>query len=112
MNRLSRIGLMALTLVASSLFAQAVAPKVRFKIEAEYTKAALKAKIQGLVTLVLTVGVDGIPRDIRVVRSLDAGLDANAVLAVKQWIFWPATVDGKPVEHQSGIDVSFKLRRR
>ena len=108
---LARIGLLALA--ALSLFAQAVEPKVRFRIEPEYTEAARKAKIQGLVSLECTVGTDGLPKDIHVVRSLETGLDVNAVAALKRWIFWPATtVDGKPFEKKATVDFTFKLKTR
>ena len=41
--------------------------------EADYTPEAMRAKIQGLVTLEVVVLRDGGPGDIRIVRSLDPG---------------------------------------
>lgn len=44
------------------------------------------------------------------VESLDAGLDQNAVEAVKQWVFEPGTKKGKPVTVAARLEVNFKLK--
>jgi len=51
----------------------------------------------------------GHPRDIRVVRGLGSGLDAKAIEAVERWRFDPAKKDGKPVNVQISVEVSFRL---
>ena len=48
--------------------------------------------------------------DIQVTRSLDPGLDANAVGAVSQWLFKPGTKDGQPVDVAVTIEINFKLQ--
>jgi TonB family protein len=47
-----------------------------------------------------------------VLRSLDAtfGLDAQAVLAAKQWLFNPGMKDGVAVAVRVTIEMSFTLR--
>jgi TonB family protein len=75
----------------------------------QYTQEARKAGIEGFVRLVITVGADGIPFDIRVVRSLDPGLDKKAIEAVNKWRFRPGEKDGKPVNVQAMVEVNFKL---
>ncbi len=75
----------------------------------EYTREARSARIQGTVRLNYTVGADGVPFDIRVVRSLDPALDKKAIEAVSKWRFRPAEKDGKPVNVQAVLDVNFKL---
>lgn len=55
----------------------------------------------GLCLIGVTVDTNGVPQNIRVVRSLDPELDSNAVEAVKHWRFKAALRDGKvpiPVE--------------
>jgi hypothetical protein len=47
--------------------------------------------------------------NIRVVRSLDPGLDQRAIEAVRQWHFRPGTKDGKPVRVAATVDVNFQL---
>src|SRR5277367_3282660 len=65
------------------------APRVLSKIDPEYTPIARDAKISGTVLLSATIGSDGVPRDLKVVRSLDSGLDEKAITAVLQWKFQP-----------------------
>ena len=45
--------------------------------------------------MAVTVGPDGRPRDIRLMRSLGMGLDEKAIEAVRKWRFDPARRDGQ-----------------
>ena len=85
------------------------APSVTYKVEPSYTPEAKAAKIQGTVTLTLVVNSLGRADDIQVTKSLDPGLDANAVAAVSQWLFKPGTKDGQPVDVAVTIEVNFRL---
>jgi protein TonB len=86
-----------------------LAPRPLATPDPEYTEQAREAKLQGMCVLGLIVGVDGKPRDIRVIRKLGMGLDEKAMIAVSQWTFAPATKDGTPVPVQISVQVSFKL---
>jgi TonB family protein len=59
--------------------------------------------------LYLIVDTDGLPRDIRVARSIGYGLDEEAIEAVKKWKFKPSTFDGHPVAVQVNVEVAFRL---
>ena len=85
------------------------APKAIYAPDPEYSEEARKAKYQGVVVLTLIVGADGVPRDIRVTRSLGLGLDEKAIETVKTWKFDPGTKDGKPVATYANIEVQFHL---
>lgn len=85
-------------------------PSVTYKVNPEYSPEAKAAKIQGTVTLTLVVDTLGRADDIQVTKSLDPGLDANAVGAVSQWLFKPGTKDGQPVDVGVTIEVNFKLQ--
>ena len=85
------------------------APRAIYKPDPEYSTEARQAKYQGTVILSLIVGADGRPRGIKVARSLGMGLDENAVEAVRQWRFEPATKDGKPVAVSVEVEVAFRL---
>jgi TonB family protein len=87
----------------------ATAPRAKSTPDPEYSKEARKQRIQGTVILLLTVGADGIPQDIKVTRGLGYGLNEQAVSAVKSWRFEPSTVDGKPVPVQINVEVNFRL---
>jgi TonB family protein len=87
-----------------------VPPKLLVRHEPEYTEEARAAKIQGPVVLSMVVGVDHFAHDIKVVQPLDAGLDANAVAAIRTWRFQPGTKDGKPVAVRAMVQVNFRLQ--
>src|SRR6266540_1302863 len=68
-----------------------VPPVLSKDVKPVYTKEAKDAGVQGIVELEAIVLVDGTVGDITVTRSLDQkyGLDQQAVLAMKQWVFEP-----------------------
>jgi TonB family protein len=69
----------------------------------EYTPQALADRIQGTVTVSGTMGPDGVPREMRVIRSLDPGLDQKAIECVSAWRFRPGRTTAIM------IDVRFRL---
>jgi len=85
------------------------APVPVFRPEPEYSEEARKAKWQGAVLLQLVVDENGVPQDIKVVRSLGLGLDQKAIEAVQKWRFKPGLKDGKPVPVSANIEVNFRL---
>jgi TonB family protein len=84
------------------------APKIVYKVEPTYTPEARDARLQGTVLLSVVVGRDGVPSDIRVVRPL-AGLEDEAIEAVRRWRFKPGEKDGKPVSVIAQIEINFRL---
>jgi TonB family protein len=86
------------------------APKVASMVEPEYTEEAKDAKIQGTVALGLEVNAEGKAQNIYIVRSLDKGLDENAIAAIRQWTFKPGEKDGQPVTVAATIEVNFRLQ--
>lgn len=85
------------------------APRALHTPDPKYSKSARKQKIQGTVTLSAVIGTDGRPRDVKVVKSLEPSLDANAIEAVKTWKFAPATKDGRPVAVEMRLELDYKL---
>jgi periplasmic protein TonB len=84
-------------------------PQVIFNPEPSFSEEARKSKTQGTVTLLVVVGKDGRPYDIRVRQSLGMGLDEKAIEAVNRWRFRPATLNGQPVATQIEVEVDFHL---
>lgn len=82
-------------------------PIIIYSAAPEYSEKAHSARISGSVGLSLTVGVDGIPHDVVVTKSLGYGLDEKAVAAVQEWKFDPAAEDGKPVPARIAVEVDF-----
>jgi TonB family protein len=85
------------------------APQVIFNPEPSFSDEARKAKAQGIVLLLLVVGKDGHPYDVRVGQSLGMGLDEKAIEAVNRWRFRPATLNGQPVATRIAVQVDFHL---
>jgi protein TonB len=80
------------------------------KVEPNYTDDARNAKIEGPVVLTLIVDTQGQAEKIRVTKSLDKGLDQQAIAAIEKWHFAPGIKDGKPVRVAATIEVNFRLR--
>jgi TonB family protein len=85
------------------------APVVLFKVEPKYTKAAARARIAGRVVLAAEVWPDGAAHNFKVVRSLDPGLDQEAIKAVSKWKFRPGMKDGTLVKVAVTVEVNFRL---
>jgi len=75
----------------------------------EYAESARKAKIQGAVVMALAINAGGTVDEVKVVCKLEPGLDQNAVAAVKQWKFTPATKDATPVPVQIEVSMEYRL---
>jgi TonB family protein len=75
----------------------------------EYTEAARQAGIQGTVVLRTLIDTEGRPQEIKVMKSLEPGLDEQAIKAVRQWRFPPAMKDGNPVAVPITLEVNFHL---
>src|SRR6185436_1861848 len=67
-------------------------PRVLVQVKPTFTDDALVRRIHGSVTLELVVTREGRPVHIRVIRSLDPGLDQEAVRAAAQWRFEPGRI--------------------
>lgn len=85
-------------------------PRPTYDPNAEYSEKARRARVSGTVLVSFVVMEDGRTSDIRVIRKLGAGLDEQAVKAVRQWRFEPATIDGNPVPDRITTEMSFNLR--
>jgi len=85
-------------------------PTCTYCPDPEYTKEARKKRIEGTVVLQVIVQPDGHATDIKIVKSLDAGLTQNAVDAVSRWRFNPARrANGEAVPVIVPIEVTFRI---
>ena len=79
---------------------------------AKYPKAALKEKIQGKVFVNLLVGVDGKPKDAKIIKSESEALNHAALEAATKWVFKPAIYKGRPISVWVVIPFNFVLKER
>jgi TonB family protein len=85
-------------------------PPQRIKnVNAVYPPEAQSDKVQGVVILESTIGIDGRVTDVKVVRSIPQ-LDAAAIAAVKQWEYTPTLQNGVPVAIIMTVTVNFTLQ--
>lgn len=85
-------------------------PTLVREVKPSYTDEARRRGIEGDVVLEIVVRRDGSVGDVRVKRSLGAGLEQRAIDAVRQWRFGPARRQGSPVDVVVEVSVEFKLR--
>jgi TonB family protein len=90
--------------------ASVAAPQVINSVEAQFTEEARRAKIDGPCLISLIVDANGMPQHLRVVKSVDPGLDQNALYAVSRYRFKPAIENGAtPVPVMITIEVDFRF---
>jgi TonB family protein len=77
-----------------------------------YTTDAMRARIQGSITVECVVQTNGVCSRIHVTRSFDPafGLDQEAIKAAAQWRFRPGTRRGEPVPVLVTMEIAFALR--
>jgi protein TonB len=87
-------------------------PRVIKEVKPSYTGEAMRARIQGLVTMEAVVMPDGSVGNVQITKSLDSnfGLDKEAIRTVKQWRFEPGRRLGQPVPVLIVIEMTFTLR--
>ena len=88
---------------------QVTAPTATKTTKPAYTSEAMLRRIQGSVVLQVDVLPDGTVSTVALVKSLDPGLDEEAVKAVKQWRYSPGLKNGKPVTVRVEATLPFRL---
>jgi protein TonB len=77
----------------------------------KYPDMEFDAGIQGKVYVEFVVDKDGSVEDVKIRRGVSAGLDKEALRAVKSMPKWtPGKMNGKPVKCRFTIPVDFKLK--
>jgi periplasmic protein TonB len=86
-----------------------VKPHPIAKTEIGYTDEARASGVEGRLKLKITIDENGAVTKVEVEESVDPGLDAAAIAAVKQWRFKPSTRCGKPIAGTYVIARRFEL---
>jgi protein TonB len=84
-------------------------PKLVRRIEPDYPEIARQARVEGVVILEATTDVFGRVTGVRVLRSLPL-LDEAAVNAVRQWVYEPMVINGRPRPVTFTVTVRFVLK--
>lgn len=87
-----------------------IQPKLLRRIEPDYPAAARDAKIEGVVILEATTDVYGRVQSVKVLRSVPL-LDQAAIEAVRQWVYEPMVINGRPRSVTFTVTITFKLQK-
>jgi TonB family protein len=79
------------------------------KVDPKYPQALVAERVEGEVILYAVIHRDGGVDGIQLVRGLDEQLDANAMAALAQWKFRPATKQGEPIEVEAIVHIPFHI---
>jgi protein TonB len=85
------------------------APILKQRVEPQYPEAARKTRLQGVVILEAVITAEGTVANVKVLKSVNPLLDAAAERAVSQWIYKPATLNGRAVPVYLTVTVNFQL---
>jgi TonB family protein len=77
------------------------------KVDPKYPPTLINEHVEGEVVLYAVIRRDGSVDSIQLVRGIDEELDANAMKALSQWKFRPATRQGEPVELETIVHIPF-----
>jgi TonB family protein len=80
------------------------------KVDPKYPPTLKADNVEGEVILYAVIRADGSVDSIQLVRGIDEQLDANAMDALSQWKFRPATKAGVPVDLEAIVHIPFRLR--
>jgi len=83
-------------------------PRVVHQVAPNPDSGSQGFRVSGAVLIGLVVTSHGLPKEVRVVRSLDKDLDKNAVEAVQQWLFEPARKSNNPVAVRITVEIRFR----
>ena len=87
------------------------AAKLINRVQPIYPVLARQTGIQGVVKLHAILGKDGTVQQLQVLSGHPLLVQA-ALDAVRQWIYQPTLLEGKPVEVDTEIDVFFQLQKQ
>jgi TonB family protein len=88
--------------------AKVMPPKLVKTVDPIYPEIARQAQVEGVVIMEATTDTYGRVASVRVLRSIPL-LDQAAVDALRQWVYEPMVVDGKPQEVTFTVTVRFAL---
>ncbi len=84
-------------------------PRLLTKVDPQFSSAAAAQKYSGVVQVNFVVDASGMPSRFRILHPVGLGLDEQAVAAVSQYTFQPATESGLPVTVELNVEVNFQI---
>jgi TonB family protein len=84
-------------------------PKLIKEVKPVYPIIARNKGVEGTVTLQVITDIYGKVKNVKVLESIPL-LDQAAIDAVRQWVFEPLVIDGKPRRTMFKVWVTFKVK--
>lgn len=84
-------------------------PEIVKRVEPKYPELAMRAGLEGKVTVKIWVDKEGKPKQVVVLKSDAEIFNEPAVEAAKQWLFTPAYMNNGPVSVWVSVPFKFKL---
>jgi TonB family protein len=78
-------------------------------VRPDYPSAERRARREGTVMVSAVIGKDGVPREVKVIRSVSPGLSDAAIQAVLKWRYRPARLEDRTVAVYTVIRLVFDL---
>jgi len=85
------------------------APKLVKQVDPLYPEIARQARVEGIVILEAQTDIYGRVQNIKVLRSIPL-LDQAAIDAVRQWVYEPMVINGRPRGVIFTVTVRFTLK--
>jgi periplasmic protein TonB len=84
-------------------------PKLIHRVEPVYPEIARQARVGGIVIIEATTDIYGRVASLKVLRSIPL-LDQAAIDAVRQWVYEPMIINGRPRAVIFTVTVTFELK--
>ena len=86
-----------------------MAANIETKAEPKYPEKAKADHVQGRCTLGVTIDEEGVPTDLKVVKSVREDVDESALNAVQQWRWKPYLLNGNPIAVETTVNITYTL---
>ena len=84
-------------------------PRLVKRVDPTYPEIARQARVEGVVIIEATTDIYGRVQRVKVLRSIPL-LDQSAIDAVRQWVYEPMVINGRPRGVIFTVTVHFKLK--
>jgi TonB family protein len=88
------------------------APVPLRKVDPKYVPSAADDRVEGKVRLFGIIRKTGRVEGISLIQHVDSRLDRSSAEALAQWIFEPATANGRPMDVDAVFEIPFHLAPR
>jgi TonB family protein len=74
-----------------------------------YPEEARQSRLEGTVIIAVVIQADGLVRPVAVLQSAGKALDDGSWQTIARWKYVPGTCDGKPIDSEEAIQISYSL---